>query len=66
MQGIGKLLYVKTVAGILCCTCEHVYRLIRDGKLDAIRLGSRRIRVYEGSVVRFVDQAKIQMQDYDL
>lgn len=66
MQEIGKLLYVKTVAGILCCTSEHVYRLIRDGRLEAIRLGVRRIRVYEASVIRFVDKAKIQGQDYDI
>jgi excisionase family DNA binding protein len=65
MQNVGKLLYVKTVAGRLCCTPKHVYRLIQDGKLDAIKLGSRGIRVYEASVALFVERSKIQGQDYD-
>lgn len=66
MDKVGKLLYVKNVARILSCSDEHVYRLIRDGKIDAVRLGIRGIRVRETSVIRFVEQSKIKSDDFFL
>lgn len=66
MEKVGKLLYVRNVARMLNCSDEHVYRLIRDGKVDAVRLGIRGIRVFEASVIRFLEQARIDNDDFYL
>ena len=64
MDKIGKLLYVHTVSKALCCTVNHVYTLIKNGDLKAIRLGKKGIRVYESSVIEFADKSEIKIEDY--
>lgn len=47
----GRLLNVAQVADVLTCSRSWVYRLIGDGRLKALRIGSRRgLRVTEKSV----------------
>jgi len=49
-----KFMYVSRVAEMLCCSEKHVYELIKDGKLDAIRLGKRVVRVIiEGKSIEY-------------
>jgi excisionase family DNA binding protein len=38
------LLNVKQVAAALGCTPDHVYRLVRDGRIPVIRVGAGRSR----------------------
>ena len=57
-------MFVHSVAKKLCCTEKHVYDLINDGKLEAIRLGKRAVRVSKTSVVAFIDKNKIDPDEY--
>jgi excisionase family DNA binding protein len=47
---IGKFTYVHKAAQELCCTERHIYDLIKAGKLKAIRLGPRGLRVLKDSI----------------
>lgn len=59
-----RLIYVRNAAERLCCTEAHVYQMIADGKLSAVRLGPRALRVFEKSVDEFIRQHKINAEDY--
>ena len=59
-----KFMYVNRVAEMLCCSEKHVYELIKDGKLDAIRLGKCSIRVSKDSLLDFIEQNKIDPKEY--
>ena len=50
-----KRLPPKGVAEILGVSCSTVYRLIDEGKLDAIRRGTRNILVSESSVRKYLE-----------
>ena len=54
MEKIGRLLFVSTVAQRLNCSKQYVYTLIETGKLKAIRLGPRGLRVSEDALFEFV------------
>ncbi len=49
-----KMLSPKSVAAMLDCKPQHVYRLIRAGHLDSISLGRKMTRVPEESVIRYI------------
>ena len=51
---IGKFTYIHTAAQQLCCTDRHIYNLIKNGKLKAIRLGPRGLRVLKGSIDTYI------------
>ena len=59
-----KFMYVNRVAEMLCCSEKHVYELIKEGKLEAIRLGKCAIRVSRDSVHDFIEQNKIDPTEY--
>ena len=59
-----KFMYVSRVADMLCCSEKHVYELIKDDKLEAIRLGKCAIRVSKDSVLDFIEQNKIDPTEY--
>ncbi len=46
----ARMLRCSAVARILNCCCKHVYRLIRQGDLDAVRVGRRQFRVTRESL----------------
>ena len=51
---MGKRLRIKAVAARLDCTEKHVYRLIDQGKLPAIRVGERRgLRIDESDLLAY-------------
>jgi excisionase family DNA binding protein len=56
-------LTIATVAELLSCTDQYVYKLIEDGKLEGIKLGSRAIRISEKSLYDFIAAARINPED---
>lgn len=54
---------VETVAGILCCGEKHVRDLIVDGKIAAIRIGSRAIRISEKSLHDFIECSRVNPEE---
>lgn len=57
-------LRVTRVAKMLDCRPRLVYEMVQDGKLEAIRLGPRGIRISEESVEQFVSTSRIQPEDF--
>jgi excisionase family DNA binding protein len=54
-----KLLYIHRVAKALDCSRPMVYKLIYDGKIKAVRIGKRGIRISEASLNRFLEENTI-------
>jgi excisionase family DNA binding protein len=59
-----KYITVQTVADRLSCTDDYVYALIRDGKLKAIKIGTRALRIVESSFDYFISANFINPDDY--
>ncbi len=59
-----RYLTIVTVAELLSCTEQHIYNLIREGSLSAIKVGSRAVRVSEWSLLEFVEMNKINPDDF--
>ena len=55
---------IETVAEILCCSERHVYNLITEGKLEAIKIGSRAYRISEKSLEDFIEKGKVNPDDF--
>ncbi len=55
-------LYVQTVASRMKCSDKTVYRLIQEGKLPAVRIGDRALRILENA---FNDFLKSRVVDPD-
>lgn len=58
IQALNPLMTVQDVAEALGVSVPTVRRWIRDGELDAVRLGSRgraSVRVAPGAVLRFIE-----------
>jgi excisionase family DNA binding protein len=61
-----KYLTIQSVADTLSCTERHIYDLIVEGSLAAIKVGSRAVRVSEQSLNEFIEKQKINPEDlYD-
>jgi excisionase family DNA binding protein len=56
---------VEYVAEILSCSKAHIYRLIIDGQLDAIKIGSngREYRISDQSLNDFISKNKVNPED---
>jgi excisionase family DNA binding protein len=52
------------VADLLSCTEQHIYNLIMEGALLAIKIGSRAMRVSEQSLSDFIEKRKINPEDF--
>lgn len=59
-----KWLQVQSVADRLDCTDKHVYSLIHEGALKAMKLGDRAIRVSARSLQDYIDARIINPADY--
>jgi excisionase family DNA binding protein len=57
-------LKVEDVADRLSCTSAHVYFLIREGLIEAIKIGERAVRVSEVSLHNFIEKNRIDPADY--
>ena len=51
------------VAEYLDCTREHVYDLVHQGQLEAIKLGPRALRISEVSLQGFIEKMKVQSSE---
>jgi excisionase family DNA binding protein len=56
---VPRLLEVHEVAYQLKCSQEHVFRLIRKGKLAAIRIGTRSYRIDPADVHAFLEAQRV-------
>jgi len=54
---------MQVVANVLSCTERHIYDLIVEGELVAIRIGARAVRVAEQSLFAFIERRKINPED---
>lgn len=61
---IGKLVHVKTAAIMLCCTERHIYNMIRDGDIRAVRLGKRGLRICKDSINTYTREHEIDPEEY--
>jgi excisionase family DNA binding protein len=59
-----KYLYVNSVAKRFNCSKKHIYKLIQDGEIKAIRLGTRALRITESSLKQFLEESEVNPQDY--
>lgn len=59
-----KWLMVKTVQDRLNVSDNFVYRLIRDGKLKALRHGPRMYRISEKSLNAYIDASVVDPEDF--
>ncbi|MFC1855430.1 helix-turn-helix domain-containing protein [Thermodesulfobacteriota bacterium] len=59
-----KLLYIHRVADMLDCSRPMVYKLIYEGKIKAIRLGKRGIRISEPSLEAFLEENTIVPDEF--
>jgi excisionase family DNA binding protein len=59
-----KYLTLQIVAEILSCTDRHIYDLIVEGALDAIKVGGRAMRVSEQSLKDFIEKMKVNPADF--
>lgn len=59
-----KYLSVQRVAETLSCSDDYVYMLIRDGKIQAIKIGQRAIRISDCSLQEFIVAGRINPEDY--
>jgi len=58
-----KYVTMQVVAETLSCTERHVYALIVDGSLAAIKIGGRAVRISEESLNDFIESHKIKPED---
>jgi excisionase family DNA binding protein len=54
-----RYLPMHQVAEKLCCPKQYIYTLIKEGRLTAIRIGSRAIRISEKSLTGFIESNKV-------
>ena len=62
MENIPQTSYkTQDVAKMLGCTRENVYRLIREGKLSAFRVGGRvNVRVPDYALREFIERETVK------
>jgi excisionase family DNA binding protein len=58
-----KYLTMQVVAETLSCTERHVYDLIVEGSLKAIKIGGRAVRISEESLEEFIKNHEINPED---
>lgn len=59
-----RYLTVSRVAEILGCSERHVYDMVKEGKLKALRLGIRAIRISGKSLNKFIDSNIVDPDEY--
>ncbi len=59
----GELWRVYRVAKLLDVSKKRIYQMVQEGKLDAVRLGPRSMRITRESINRFVEQGRKKNRD---
>lgn len=60
---MSSFMSVKRAAARLDVTRRHIYNLIQDGKIEAIRIGEKGLRVSVQSLDEFVSSRLVDPQD---
>ncbi len=60
MEGTNNLLTVEQVAEILQLNILTVYKFVRQGKLDAVRLG-RHYRIMPDDLAVFIESSRVKV-----
>ena len=55
---------IQAVSAVLSCTDQHVYSLVMEGSLQAIKIGSRAIRISERSLNEFIENSRVNPDDF--
>lgn len=63
-RATDRFIPVHAVAEMLSCTDQYVYGLIREGNLEAIKIGQRALRVSWNSLQEFIAAARVDPEDY--
>jgi excisionase family DNA binding protein len=58
-----RYMTMERVAEILSCSERHVYRLVIEGKLEAIKIGGRAVRISEKSLHDFIETSRVNPED---
>ena len=58
------LLHTHHVAEMLACSDRHVRNLIKSGALEAVRVSKRCYRVRRESVILFLEQSKVEPENF--
>lgn len=61
---MDRLLYIHRVAKLLDCSRPMVYKLIYEGKLKAVRIGKRGLRISETSLGNFLEENTIVPDEF--
>lgn len=56
-------LYVQTVASRMKISDKTVYRLIQEGKLPAVRIGGRSLRIPESAFYQFLKNREVDPEE---
>jgi excisionase family DNA binding protein len=59
----GELWRVYRVAKLLDVSKKRIYQMVQEGKIDAVRLGPRSMRITRESIDRFVEQGRKKNRD---
>lgn len=59
-----KYLSVQSVAETLSCSDDYVYMLIRNGNLQAVKIGERALRISDQSLKAFISARIVNPEDY--
>jgi hypothetical protein len=63
---MGKLLYIHRVAKALDCSIPIVYKIICEGKLTAVKLSKRGLRITKKSYDQFIIDNTIKPDEFDV
>ena len=55
---LPELTRVYRVAKLLDVSKKRIYQMVHEGKLDAVRLGPRSMRVTRSSIERFIEEGR--------
>jgi excisionase family DNA binding protein len=61
---MDRLLYIHRVAKMLDCSRPMVYKLIYEGRIKAVRIGKRELRISESSLNAFLEENTIVPDDF--
>lgn len=62
---MARLVQIRNVAAELACSKRHVYHMIREGQLEAIRLGPRALRITRDSLEKYLMENRVNPEDLE-
>jgi len=60
-----RLVQIRNVAAELACSSRHVYHMIREGQLEAVRLGPRALRITRESLDKFLEDHRVNPKELE-